>query len=454
MQPARPFAIDRRFRYLWLALFCLATPARADLWCTGYYPGWEQGTMPASSVDFSAITHLIHFSVVPNSNGSLDSSVNVISPANSTDIISRTHAAGKKILLCVGGANSQAGFQGATSAKHRGAFITNLVHFMTTRNYDGIDIDWEPLDPADANAFTIFITSLRTALDTFTPRPLLTAAIASPPTPVGVIASLSDAFDQLNLMTYNLAGPFLGWVTWFNAPIYDGGYKFPSTGRRVPSIDSMMTSLSEAGVPPSKLGIGIAFFGWVWSGGSGTPTGGASQPRQGWTTAPTTSQTNYNAIMSTFYQSNLYHWDEAAQAAYLSIDSAGSSNDRFISYDDARACQSKVSYARNHHLGGLMIWELAQDHHAGQADPLLQAIKQALTAPGPASIELTDSNVDFSFMTIALGGYDAQWTSNLPAGTSDTFATTSVTGTGGVLNVTEPAIVNQSNRFYRTRNTP
>src|SRR5437879_5589227 len=98
-----------------VSICCLAWPLRADLWSAGYYPGWEQSSMPATSIDFAALTHVIHFSVVPNSNGTLDSSINVLSAANSADIVSHAHSASKKVLVCVGGAASQAGFQGATS---------------------------------------------------------------------------------------------------------------------------------------------------------------------------------------------------------------------------------------------------------------------------------------------------------------------------------------------------
>src|SRR5262245_17238112 len=111
--------------------YLIACVARADLWCTGYYPGWEQGAMPASSIDFAALTHIIHFSLVPNSDGTLNSSANSLTAANSSDIISHAHAAGKKVLVCVGGAGSQAGFQGATSSVNRGAFITNLVNLIS-----------------------------------------------------------------------------------------------------------------------------------------------------------------------------------------------------------------------------------------------------------------------------------------------------------------------------------
>ncbi len=327
-----------------LAPFCgLAFIARADLWCTAYYPGWEQGSMPASSIDFTALTHVIHFSLVPNANGSLNSTDNGLTTANSNDIVSHTHAAGKKVLVCVGGANSQTGFQGAASSTNRVTFINNLVSFMSTRGYDGIDIDWEPLDPSDANQYTNFVNGLSSALNAINPRPLLTAAIASPPTPASLMASLQGQFDQINLMTYDLSGPYPGWVTWFNSPIYDGGFRFPSAGGLVPSADGMVQSVTSPGVAPGRLGIGIAFYGWVWSGGTGTTNGGVAFPLESWGTAPTTTQPSYNTIMSTYYQSNLYHWHAAAQAAYLSIDNAGSINDKFISYDDQRACQSKVS---------------------------------------------------------------------------------------------------------------
>src|SRR5215475_5730856 len=118
-----------------VGLCFISSLARADLWCTGYYPGWEQGSMPASTIDFGALTHIIHFSVVPSTDGTLDTTANSVTAANSSDIVSHAHAAGKKVLICVGGAGSQTGFQGATSSTNRGAFIANLVNLMSARGY-------------------------------------------------------------------------------------------------------------------------------------------------------------------------------------------------------------------------------------------------------------------------------------------------------------------------------
>lgn len=427
--------------------------ARANLWCTAYYPGWEQqSSMPASSIDFTAVSHVVHFAVVPKADGSLDSSQNSITPANSADLISRAHAAGKKVLICVGGANTS--FQSPSSSANLSLFISNIVSFTSSRGYDGVDIDWEPLDAADTTLYTNLVNGLRSALNTVTPRPLMTAAMASPPTPPALIAAVQNQFDQINLMTYDLSGPYQGWVTWFNSPIFGGGYKFPSTGGLVPSVDGMVNYCITNGVAPAKLGIGIAFYGYAWNGGGGTSTGGAAVPRQTWTSAPTVMTPTYNAIMSTYYQSNLYHWDSSAQAAYLSIDNPGASNDKFISYDDQRTCQAKVSYARNHGLGGVMVWELAQDHQANQPDPLLQAIKQALSTPGMTAIQRFGEEISLSFTGIPLGSYRVQWTSNLAAGVWSTVAITNVSGTGAVIQVADPAASDQPGRFYRVQTPP
>jgi chitinase len=193
-------------------------------------------------------------------------------------------------------------------------------------------------------------------------------------------------------MTYDLSGAYAGWVTWFNSPIYDGGYRFSTTGYLVPSIDGAVRNFITNGVPPGKLGIGIAFYGDVWAGGSGASTGGVSLPRQSWVSAPTVTQVPYSEIMSTYYQSNLYYWDSNAQAAYLSIDKSGAADDRFISYDDERTCQTKVAYARAHGLGGIMIWQLAQGHRsghpAGLRDPLVRAIQGAVMIPNATDLRL------------------------------------------------------------------
>ena len=448
----------QRSAFLIAGLCFLSFIARAGLWSSGYYPGWEQASLPAANIDFATLTHIIHFSLVPKSDGTVNSNANSLTVANSVDLITRAHAAGTKVLVCVGGANSETLFQSATSPGNLPTFIMSLTNFMGARGYDGVDIDWEPLPTTDAQQYTNFVNGLRTALNGFPQHKLLTAAVGAYP-PFGdpatseyvMFASLQNQFDQINIMTYDLSGPYGGWVTWFNSPIFDGGYRFPSTGGLVPSVDGAVKGFLGSGVASNKLGIGIAFYGYIWSGGTGTTTGGVTQPRQSWSNAPTVSTPAYTAIMASYYQSNLYHWDTSAQAAYIGISNASPANDMFISYDDQRTCQAKVSYVRNHGLGGVMIWEIAQDHQSGQADPLLLAVKQALDSPGQIAIQSINPDIALSFNGVALGSYRVQWTDSLTNNLWNTLVVTNISGPGQLLQIVDPQPFNWPQRFYRVQ---
>ena len=392
---------------LWTCIVTLAMTvamrAQSSPWATAYYAGWQQGYnnsgyMPAQSVDYSAVTHIVHFALVPKSDGTLDDASNSVSAYNANQLVTLAHAAGKKVIICVGGWATESSFLGATNSTNVSTFVSNLVNLMQSRGYDGIDIDWEPLSSSSSSQFGAFITKLRTALDAISPRPLLTTADGGSPS---IIAPVSSKFDQINIMSYDLSGAWGGWVTWHNSPIYDGGFKFPSTGGAVPSADGLVNSCVSAGIPASKLGIGIDFYGYVWSGGAGTPNGGATDPRQSWTTAPTVqSNVPYSTIMDTYYQSQYYKFDNAAGVSYLSIDNSGSTNDKFISYDDEATVASKYNYVKTKGIGGAIIWELGGGYRAnmpsGQRDLLLQAVKKALGG--------TVSSADVTPPTISLTG--------------------------------------------------
>jgi chitinase len=355
-----------------------------NIWVSAYYAGWTQGCsyigndgyLKAEEIDYDAVSHIFHFAIEPNLNGSIDTSINCISSANSEAAVQSAHANGKKILISVGGWDTEAQFLSATKNSNRSTFIDNLINFMVSRGYDGIDIDWEPISSSSASQYSIFITELKEALYETGPDFLLTTAVMWQPS---LFAQLQDKFDQINIMTYEMSGPWPGWITWHNGAIYDGWVSFPSTGEPVPSANGDVDEFLQAGVQPEKLGIGIEFQGTVWSGGTGTPTGGVTAPGQSWTSAPSTEMISYYEIMDTYYNPQNYAWDDDAMAAYLSIDNAGSLNDKFISYDNETSCQEKINYVREKGIGGVIIFELAGGWRPAEPvpDKLLQSVKEA-----------------------------------------------------------------------------
>ena len=431
-------------------LSLITTSAKADLWRSGYYPGYASA-MPASEIDFSALTHVVHFSVFPNGDGTLNTNINNITPQGTASLVTAAHNANVKVLICVGGANSY--FPNAASPGNLNNFIYNLTNFMASGNYDGIDVDWEPLDDGDASTYTNFIIGLRGALNAFGTHKLLATAVPPSADP-SLVATVQSCFDQINLMTYDYSGPYEGWVTWFNSPLYNGGYAFPSNpGEYVPSTDATLTNYLTTGIPASKLGIGVTFYADIWTDGNDGSGNSMTNPREGWQIAPTNFYSvTYNQIVSSNFPAGDFNYDTAAQAAWIGVSGAGT-NDLFISYDSARSCQAKISYARNHGLGGIIIWELSQDHVSGRTDPLLQAVKQAAATPGTITAQRSGQNVNLAFTSMPLGSYRVLSATNLTAPWSSLMVTNiGLTSTGGVIQVSDS--INHAVRFYRVQTPP
>ncbi len=354
------------------------TPPNQNIWVTAYYASWMQNHLPPDKIDYTAVTHIVHFSIRPNADGTLNTG-SFIEQAQIPATVQAVHNAGKKILIAVGGWWCRDVYEGAMSLSNRARFVSNLVDFMTKNDYDGIDIDMEDMQPHNATDYVAFIRELRAALNKLNPQPLLTAAVGWE---YPIFAQLQNEFDQINLMTYDMSGPWGGWVVWHNAPIFNGNYTFPN-GNPLPSADTYIKRMLALGVPANKLGIGIDFYGYVWSGGLGTPTGGVTQPRQRWAIAPSVQpNVPYHAIMDSFYQREYERWDSDAEAAYLSIDKPRASEDKFISYDNEETCKKKIKYASSKGLGGVIIWELGGGWRPGVKNPdnLLQAVKAAIAA--------------------------------------------------------------------------
>ncbi len=359
---------------------CQARPS--SIWVAAYYPVWEQrGGYTPDKIDYSAITHLVHFSIVPRADATIDDTqhgtMNAIAPAESQAVVSRAHAHGIKVLVCLGGANTNPLISPAIGDALRPAFIDNLVKFVSERGYDGIDVDMEPINQSDEGNFVKFVTQLRAKMKSINPRWLLTfPASGEPGRQPQICAELQDDLDQINIQTYDLSGKWDGFKTWYNGSLYGDGKTLMTDTRPYPSAEDKVGQYLAAGVSRGKLGIGIAFYGYVWTGANG-PT----QSIQG----VSLDTLGYNAIMDQYFKPALYHWDAAAHAPYLGIGADQETGRKFISYDDARLSREKVLYARSHGLGGVIIWELGDGYRAsqpaGKRDTLLQAVKEAVREP-------------------------------------------------------------------------
>lgn len=368
-----------------LATFALVIGAGArsagaahPIWVAAYYAVWQQkSALPPDKIDYTAFSHLIHFAIIPTATGEIDQSRDdSITRAMSDEVIARAHAAGDKVIVSVGGDGAGTVCASAISGPVRAKFIRSLVEFVRTRGYDGVDIDIEPLAARDYSNYKAFVHGLRAALKHLGPDRMMTVAATTEPAQAKLLAELKSEFDQINIMTYDLSGPWDGFKTWYNSSLYGSGSEMMVADVPYPSVTGAVATYIAAGVPTSKLGMAMAFYGDVWTGVAG--------PRQS-ITGVTNAQIPYNAIMDQYYSPAAYHWDAIAHAPYLGIASDSPDKSKFVSYDDARLCAEKVMYARRHGLGGVTIFELGDGYQPnapeGSRDMLLQSVKKAWHQP-------------------------------------------------------------------------
>ncbi len=379
------------FAALLLSLFGVSSQAQVAHWVAGYFPAWELGdgtnsNPPLHVVDFSSMTVVAYFGFIPSPDGAIDTSDN-INYKGSSALIMAAHAVGTKVTMSIGGWNTGARFEEATSPGNLNAFVSNIVGIVKRHGYDGVDLDWEPLNSADYAQFTNLAKALRAAL----PSPYL-LTIATGAGTEKLMASVCGYFDEINLMTYDLMGAWQGWVSWYNSALYDNGITV-AWSKPVPSCNNILEGFINAGVPPSKLGIGAEFSGTIWKGGVMTNGNGVTGPDEKWITPPSVQFDvplywhDGSGIMQKYYSTANHHWDSGAQASYLSIDSVGTANDMFISYDDSASIVAKVNYIKNKNIGGLILYELGWGYPGNGTYPLLKAIKEAFgygsQPPGP-----------------------------------------------------------------------
>jgi len=336
-------------------------------WSMGYYASWAPDQYPIPEIEWSGLTHIAMAFYLPNQDGSMTLAGG--NPQLAINLIAAAHANGVKAIASIGGADSQNGFQAATASGSVASFAANLVSLVTTTGYDGIDIDWEPMDKTDEPAVIDIANRIRKAK----PGALLTIPIGAINVNLGADLSgfptIAAAYDQLNIMSYGQAGAWSGWKSWHSSALYQTDSATPI------SIDSTVKLYLAAGVPAAKLGIGIGFYGLCYS----SPVTGPDQALNGSTLLASDGTISYANIMTNYYSASARQWDSLARVPYLSFSAPHAPDGcTYISYDDEQSIAEKGTYLKAKGLGGVIEWELNEGYlssaAAGQRNPVLKAI--------------------------------------------------------------------------------
>jgi len=358
---------------------CAAQVATTDPWVLGYWVGYQADLMPVAEIPWPALTHIAVGPMVPRSNGRIDSSM-FIDPDTATtyarQIAQDAIAHGVTPILMIGGGGAEKQFFKAAS-KHRRKLVRSLLALAETLGFKGFDLDYEGDFGTRANQrmFGKLVGALRKA----SPDGILTfPAIALTTTfpqdkAVAFYAGIAGQLDHLFVQTYEMSGPYDGWVSWHTSPLYgEDGPDVCAAGPCKPtSVDFNVNRFLAAGVPAAKLGVGVGFYGTCWNGvtGPGQSVAGASVPASDNDMSYTNVASSYRPLMTEMY-------DATAEAAYLSAATPmGPQGCTFVSYETATSIAAKGAYARTKGLAGTIVWTINQAHGApdyADADGLLR----------------------------------------------------------------------------------
>jgi len=247
----------------------------AELWIVASHPDYQWGELSAADVPWERITHLVLDFLEPAGSGG-DYSLDVTGYGPQTlaewtvaaqGYIAAAHAASVKVICSIGGEGlGGAVFNEATSSSANAlALAEAIADTLSEIGFDGVDIDWE--QDYDADGAVLLLQSLRTAW----PDAIITTAVGpsygeDEVAHANTLASAENDIDAIMVMSY-IPGDQT-W-TWWVVPVP----LTPLHGKPTPwgevqsySIDRELEVWVEgAGVPSSKIIMGVGGFGLVWA---------------------------------------------------------------------------------------------------------------------------------------------------------------------------------------------
>ncbi len=353
---------------LMLLASCGTAPSANEYMVVGYVAGFRGYDF--SGIDAAKLTHINYaFANIIDGEVMFGSEKIDDTEMNSDDI--RALVALKevnpelKVLVSIGGWGWSGNFSDAAlTDSSRTRFAVSAAAFIREHALDGIDLDWEYPNqvgagniyrPEDVHNFTLMLECVRKHIDSLASvqgreeHYLLTIAtgadeVYAANTELGEIVKY---LDFVNIMTYDLHNGLTS-QTGHHSNLYLSGSDSPDGDATVKAVDIHL----RAGINPSKLNIGVPFYGRIWRGAEPVNNG---LYREAATTGAGMSYTD--VLKAVADPAFVRHYDSSAAAPFLW-------NERdsvFISYDDEVSIAAKMEYVKSKGLGGVMFWEYTED---------------------------------------------------------------------------------------------
>lgn len=313
----------------------------------GFLPYWMLSR--ADDINLDALTSVSLFGLEADSKGDI---VTVNSKTNEVDggwqmwkdprldsFIKRAKSKGIKIFLTLKSFDSENIDNLVASDEAQKSFISNVLYLVSSKNLDGVNIDFEYVGtPSETSrkGFTRLVTNLNSELKRQFPNATLTIDTYA------ISGSVPGLFDLLLLSAHVDAFVIMGYD--FHTPKGTPGPISPMGGNI--NIIGLTQGYLEK-VPSDKLILAVPYYGYDWP------------------IAPDSSNSSGNAdilpysqIAQTSSKQDLL-WDEISQTPSYSY----TQNDikREVHFENVRSLGIKYDFVNSKNLKGVGVWALGYD---------------------------------------------------------------------------------------------
>ncbi|WP_170119270.1 LysM peptidoglycan-binding domain-containing protein [Tumebacillus permanentifrigoris] len=318
-------------------------PKAGQQFVLGFYAGPMGVSLPGSQASLHQHSALLSaiapywFDLHLGSAGQIKSRV---AAATIRTQVADAHRRGVKVLASIHNTDKRPGTS-RTQVLHsaitanRTVFVRNVLRLVEEYGFDGVNLDFERLKPGDTANYTAFVRELASQLHG--QGKLL------------VVDVLGDANHQPFSMDFDYPGlaasvDYLGIMTYDEHKPAQGS---PGPVASLPWVERTVRLAINAGVPPRKILLGIAAYGYDWTDnnpGARALSYAAIQRLQ--------SQHKATAQFHPTYR--VPHFDYR--------DARGDLHHAW--YEDARSLSLKLDLVRRFNLGGILHWRLGLEDPA------------------------------------------------------------------------------------------
>jgi spore germination protein YaaH/putative cell wall-binding protein len=331
----------------------------------GFLPYWEVSDA-STTLDWDVLSTVAYFSVGADKNGNLikqdsDGSASTgwggWTSSKMTSIISAAHQHGTRVVLTIscfawttGQETTQSTLLGSATA--RSNLAKQVAAAVRDRGADGVNLDFEPIVSGYAEEFTALVRSVRAELNAVAPGYQLTfdttGYIGNYPLEAATAPGGADAIFIMGYDYRTSGSSSAGSISPLSGPVYD-------------LTDTV--SAYAARVSPSKLILGVPYYGRAWS----TSTDALH--------AANISGTKYGTSVTAIYTTAVdlarehgRRFDSVEQAPWTAYRKETCTTTygcvtawRQLYYDDAASLKLRYDLVNRAGLRGAGIWALGYD---------------------------------------------------------------------------------------------